>query len=323
MHPGKPRLLDQMKAAIRTKHYSLKTEKSYVQWIRRYIYFHEKQHPQEMGALEVQRFLSYLAVEKHVSASTQNQALNALVFLYKHVLRKELGSIDAVRARRPKHLPTVLTKKEAQRVLAHLSDTKQIMARLLYGSGLRLMECLRLRVKDVDIAAKQIIVRDGKGFKDRVTILAETVVPALKEHLVRVKALHKDFLSRGFGEVELPYALEKKYPNAKYEWCWQYVFPARSVSTDPRSGARRRHHIHESSLQKAVKKAARLSGISKHVGCHTFRHCFATHLLEAGVDIRTVQELLGHKDVKTTMIYTHVMKKPGINIISPLDEKKP
>ncbi|MBA7683278.1 Tyrosine recombinase XerD [subsurface metagenome] len=321
MNTGKPKLLDQMKTIMRIKHYSLKTEKSYVHWVRRYIYFHKKQHPIQMGALNVQKFLSYLAVEQHVSASTQNQALNALVFLYKHVLKKELGSIDAVRARRPKHLPVVLTVEETQRVLSQLSGVKQLMARLLYGSGLRLMECLRLRVKDVDISANQIIVRDGKGFKDRVTILAETVVPVLNEHLILVEALHKDFLGRGYGEVELPYALARKYPNAKSEWGWQYVFPAKNISTDPRSGIKRRHHIHESNLQKAVKNAVRLSGISKHVGCHTFRHCFATHLLEMGVDIRTVQELLGHKDVKTTMIYTHVMKKPGIDVKSPLDNK--
>ena len=254
MNTGKPKLLDQMKTIMRIKHYSLKTEKSYVHWVRRYIYFHKKQHPIQMGALNVQKFLSCLAVEQHVSASTQNQALNALVFLYKHVLKKELGSIDAVRARRPKHLPVVLTVEETQRVLSQLSGVKQLMARLLYGSGLRLMECLRLRVKDVDISANQIIVRDGKGFKDRVTILVESVVPVLNEHLIRVEALHKDFLGRGYGEVELPYALERKYPNAKYEWGWQYVFPAKNISTDPRSGIKRRHHIHESNLQKAVKK---------------------------------------------------------------------
>ena len=272
-----------------------------------------------MGAPEVQAFLNYLAVDQHVSASTQNQALNALVFLYKHVLKRELGSIDAVRARRSKHLPVVLTREETQKVLSLLSETQRLMVSLLYGSGLRLMECHRLRIKDIDFSAKHIIVRDGKGFKDRVTILSESVIPELKGHLIRVKSLHNDFLKRGYGEVELPYALSKKYPNAKYEWGWQYVFPAKNISTDPRTGARRRHHIHESVLQRAVKRAVRLSGITKHVGCHTFRHCFATHLLESGVDIRTVQELLGHSDVRTTMIYTHVMQKPGIGVISPLD----
>ncbi len=287
---------------------------------RRFILFHKKRHPQEMGATEVQAFLNYLAVDQHVSASTQNQALNALVFLYKHVIKKELGTIDAIRARRPKRLPVVLTREETQKILSLLSGVNHLMARFLYGSGLRLMECLRLRIKDIDYSAKHIIVRDGKGSKDRVTILPETIIPELSQHLVRVKALHDDFLQRGYGEVELPYALVRKYPNAGREWAWQYVFPAKNISTDPRTGARRRHHIHESVLQRAVKHAVRLSGIPKHVGCHTMRHCFATHLLESGVDIRTVQELLGHKDVKTTMIYTHVMQKPGIDIRSPLDE---
>ncbi len=239
-----------------------------------------------------------------------DQALNSIVFLYKHVLKKELGAIDAIRARKPKHLPVVLTVEETLLVLSQLSGIKQLMARLLYGSGLRLMECHRLRVKDIDISARQIMVCNGKGFKDRVTVLAESVIPLLEEHLIRVKALHKDFLGRGYGEVELPYALERKYPNAKYQWGWQYVFPAKNISIDPRYKVRRRHHVHESSLQKAVKNAVRLSGISKNVGCHTFRHCFATHLLEAGVDIRTVQELLGHSNIATTMVYTHVMKKP-------------
>ena len=314
-----PKLIDRMRQIMRVKHYSLRTEKSYVHWVRRYIFYHNKRHPQEMGAGEVQSFLSYLAVNQRVSASTQNQALNALVFLYKHVLKKELGAIDAVRAWRPKRLPVVLAREEAQRVLSLLSGEKHLVFSLLYGSGLRLMECLRLRVKDIDFAAKYIIIRDGKGFKDRVTILPESVVPELKEHLVRVRALHEDFLRRGYGDVELPYALIRKYPNAGQEWAWQYVFPARNISTDPRTGTRRRHHIHESVLQRAVKRAVTLSGIAKSVGCHTMRHCFATHLLESGTDIRTVQELLGHKDVKTTMIYTHVMKKPGIDVRSPLD----
>ncbi len=305
---------------MRLKHYSLKTDKSHVHWGRRFILFHKKCHPQEMGAPEVQAFLNYLAVDQHVSASTQNQALNALVFLYKHVIKKELGTIDAIRARRPKRLPVVLTREETQKILSLLSGGNHLMASMLYGSGLRLMECLRLRIKDIDFSAKHIIVRDGKGSKDRVTILPETIIPELSQHLVRVKAIHDDFLQRGYVEVELPYALVRKYPNAGREWAWQYVFPAKNISTDPRTGARRRHHIHESVLQRAVKHAVRLSGIPKHVGYHTMRHCFATHLLESGVDIRTVQELLGHKDVKTTMIYTHVMQKPGVDIRSPLDE---
>ncbi|MHA1305293.1 MAG: integron integrase [Candidatus Heimdallarchaeaceae archaeon] len=312
--------MDQLSGVMRLKHYSLKTEKSYVHWVRRFILFHKKRHPQEMGAPEVQAFLNYLAVDQHVSASTQNQALNALVFLYKHVIKKELGTIDAIRAQRPKRLPVVLTREENQKILSLLSGGNHLMASMLYGSGLRLMECLRLRIKDIDFSAKHITVRDGKGSKDRVTILPETIIPELSQHLVRVKALHDDFLQRGYGEVELPYALVRKYPNAGREWAWQYVFPAKNISTDPRTGARRRHHIHESVLQRAVKHAVRLSGIPKHGGCHTMRHCFATHLLESGVDIRTVQELLGHKDVKTTMIYTHVMQKPGIDIRSPLDE---
>jgi site-specific recombinase XerD len=293
MHKDKPKLLDQLQEVMRLKHYSLKTEKSYVHWVRRFILFHKKRHPQEMGAAEVQAFLNYLAVDQRVSASTQNQALNALVFLYKHVQKKELGTIDAIRARRSKYLLVVLTRKETQKILSLLSETQHLMVSLLYGSGLRLMECHRLRVKDIDFTAKHIIVRDGKGFKDRVTILPESVIPELKRHLIRVKSLHN--------------------------WGWQYVFPAKNISTDPLSGARRRHHLHESVLQRAVKRAVRLSGITKHVGCHTFRHCFATHLLESGVDIRTVQELLGHSDVRTTMIYTHVMQKPGIGVRSPLD----
>jgi len=249
-------------------------------------------------------------------SAANDQALNAIVFLYKNVLKKELGSIDAIRARKPKRLPVVLTVEETLMVLSQLSGVKQLMARLLYGSGLRLMECHRLRVKDIDISAKQIMVCNGKGFKDRVTVLADIVIPALEEHLIRVKALHRDFLGRGYGEVELPYALERKYPNAKYEWKWQYVFPAKNISTDPRSKVRHRHHVHESGLQKAVKNAVRLSGISKNVGCNTFRHCFATHLLESGTDIRTVQVLLGHSNVATTMVYTHVMKKPGLGCMA-------
>lgn len=272
-----------------------------------------------MGASEVRAFLSHLAEHDNVSASTQNQALNALVFLYKRVVKKELGVIDAVRARRPKRLPVVLTRSEVQTVLSFLSGPQAIMATLLYGSGLRLMECHRLRVKDIDIEQRQIVVRDGKGFKDRITVLPESVIPDLTKHLERTKALHQVFTARGYGEVELPYALERKYPNAKYEWGWQYVFPAKDVSTDPRSGARRRHHVHESTLQRAMKNAIKLAGITKHAGCHTLRHSFATHLLESGSDIRTVQELLGHKDVKTTMIYTHVMNRPGLHVRSPMD----
>ncbi|MBD3270285.1 integron integrase [Candidatus Peregrinibacteria bacterium] len=317
--PKKPKLLDELRSVLRMKHYSYRTEQSYVYWARRYIHFHNKRHPNTMGAREVRLFCSHLAEKERVSASTQNQAFNALVFLYRHVVKKEVGNVDAVRAKRPRRLPVVLSRTEVERVLSFLTGTQAIMATLLYGSGLRLMECHRLRVKDIDIEQRQITVRDGKGFKDRITVLPEAVIPDLTRHLKRTKALHQVFTERGYGEVELPYALERKYPNAKYEWAWQYVFPAKNVSTDPRSGARRRHHIHESTLQRAVKKAVHLAGITKHAGCHTFRHSFATHLLESGSDIRTVQELLGHKDVKTTMIYTHVMNRPGIHVRSPAD----
>ncbi|MES9818905.1 MAG: integron integrase, partial [Candidatus Thiodiazotropha sp.] len=304
---------------LRIKHYSYKTEKSYVSWVKRFIYFHKMRHPTEMGTQDVRAFLNHLAVDRNVSASTQNQALNALVYFYKHVLNQELGIIDAERARKPKRVPVVLSKKDTQTVLANLSGVYSLIIRILYGGGLRLSECLRLRIKDIEFENGQIIVREGKGFKDRLTILPENVVNDLKDHIVRVKSLHESFLSRGYGSVELPYALARKYPQAEYEWGWQYVFPAQNISTDPRSGANRRHHIHESSVQRAVKQAVKQVGIVKKVGCHTFRHCFATHLLEAGYDIRSVQELLGHKDVKTTMIYTHVMKKPGIAVKSPLD----
>jgi len=315
-----PKLLDQLRTALRVKHYSYRTEKSYISWARRFIYFHNKKHPQAMGTYEVRAFLNYLAQHENVSASTQNQALNALVFLYKHVIQKELGSIDAIRARRPKRLPVVLTQKEVEKVLTFLSGTQAIMVTLLYGSGLRLMECHRLRVKDIDFELRQIVVRDGKGFKDRVTVLPESVIPELKNHLERIKALHQVFSKLGYGEVELPYALQRKYPNAKYEWGWQYVFPAKNISTDPRSGARRRHHIHESTLQRAVKGAVRLAGITKQASCHSFRHSFATHLIENGYDIRTIQELLGHSNVQTTMIYTHVAKKNKLGVKSPMDE---
>ena len=300
MENYKPMLSNRLRQAMRLKHYSCQTEKAYVSWLMRYAVFHHQRRPEEMGDAEVRAFLNHLAVDLHVSASTQNQALNALVFLYVHILGRELGIIDAVRARRPKRLPVVLTLEETEKVLSLLTGDNRLIASLLYGSGLRLMECLCLRVKDVDFAAKQIAVHDGKGFKDRITVLPEALTVELSKHLVRVKALHEHFLRIGFGGVELPYALALKYPKAELEWPWQYVFPAKGISKDPRTGARRRHHIHESVLQRAVKAAGRLAGIPKPIGCHTFRHCFATHLLEAGTDIRTVQELLGHNDVSTT-----------------------
>ena len=320
MEPRPKKLLDRVREAIRLKHYSIRTEESYVSWIRRYILFHNKRHPLEMGVPEIQAFLTHLAVDRKVAASTQNQALSALLFLYREVLKKDLdGPIDALRASKPRRLPTVLTREEVRRVITQLSGTHQLMAKLLYGSGLRLTECLRLRVKDIDFAQRAIIVHDGKGQEDRVTILPDSVIAPLQEHLQRVKCLHEEDLAKGYGAVYLPFALERKYPNAHREWIWQYAFPAAKLSNDPRSGVIRRHHIHESSLQKAVRETARRAGINKPVSCHTFRHSFATHLLEDGYDIRTVQELLGHKDVKTTMIYTHVLKRGGLAVRSPLD----
>ena len=316
--PKKP--LDQVREAIRLKHYSIRTEEAYVTWIKRYILFHNKRHPNEMGSTEVEAFLTNLAVEQHVAASTQNQAFSALLFLYREVLKKELdGPIDSMRAKRPKRLPTVLTKEETLKVISYLSGTHQLMAKLLYGSGLRLMECLRLRVKDLDFAHRAVIVRDGKGAEDRVTVLPDSLIPLLQEHLQRIKALHEQDLAQGHGSAYLPDALARKYPNADKEWSWQYAFPANRLSQDPRSRITRRHHLHESSLQKAIRQAAQLAGIEKPVSPHTFRHCFATHLLESGYDIRTVQELLGHKDVKTTMIYTHVLNRGGLAVRSPLD----
>ena len=314
------KLLDRVRDAIRLKHYSIRTEEAYVSWIKRYILFHDVRHPDEMGTAQVEAFLTHLAVKENVAASTQNQAFSALLFLYREVLHKDLdGHINALRAKKPKRLPTVLTKEEVHRVLGHLSGDHLLMAKLLYGSGLRLMECLRLRVKDIDFAQRQILVRDGKGEKDRVTMLPESLVAPLQDHLRIVERTHEEDLTRGFGAVYLPYALERKYPNANREWIWQYVFPSRRLSVDPRSGVVRRHHLHESGLQRAVRAAARAAEIPKKMSCHTFRHSFATHLLEAHYDIRTVQELLGHKDVKTTMIYTHVLSRGGLAVRSPLD----
>jgi integron integrase len=320
MEPRPKKFLDQVRDALRLKHYSIRTENSYVNWIRRYILFHGKRHPNEMDAAEVEAFLTHLAVNEHVAASTQNQAFSALLFLYREVLHKDLGSIDALRAKKPKHLPTVLTKEEVRKVIANLSGTHRLMAGLLYGSGLRLMECVRLRVKDLDFNYHTITVRDGKGAEDRVTMLPQALIAPLQEHLQYVKNLHQADLAKGYGAVYLPDALERKYPNASREWIWQYVFPSDRLSVDPRTGVVRRHHLDESGLQKAVRQAAQQAGINKPVGPHTFRHSFATHLLENGYDIRTVQELLGHKDVKTTMIYTHVLQRGGLAVHSPLDQ---
>lgn len=321
MNKPPKRLLDQVRDRIRMKHYSIRTEQAYVSWIKRFILFHNKKHPKNMGKQEIESFLTHLALDLNVASSTQNQAFNAILFLYNRVLHQPLeDKISAVRAKKPRLLPTVMTNDEALAVLGALSGIHQLMAKLLYGSGLRLMECIRLRVKDVDFGMNQIMVRDGKGKIDRVTMLPESVNSDLKEHLKRVKAIHDNDLNRGYGRVFLPYALGRKYPNADREWGWQYVFPSSSLSKDPRTGAIRRHHVHESSLQKAVKEAVRLVRISKPASCHTFRHSFATRLLENGYDIRTVQELLGHKDVNTTMIYTHVLNRGGKAVRSPLEK---
>ncbi len=317
---AKPRLLDLVRNQIRVRHYSIRTETSYIMWIKQFIRFHQLRHPADMGALEIQDFLTYLAVKRRVSASTQNQALCALVFLYKKVLNLDFEDLnDMVRAKRPARLPTVFTRDQAQLVLAQLDGTIQLMAQLLYGSGLRLLECARLRVKDINFEYKQILVRNGKGNKDRITMLPELVADKLLIHLQETKLLHDVYLSKDAGSVYLPYALDKKYPNAKTEWAWQYVFPACRLSKDPRSGIKQRHHISEQRLQRAVKKAILASNIPLQASCHTFRHSFATHLLESGYDIRTVQELLGHKDIRTTQIYTHVLNKPGLCVNSPLD----
>lgn len=313
------KLLEQARDLMRIKHYALKTEQTYLNWMERYIRFHQMRHPREMGAPEVTAFLSNLAVQGHVSASTQNQALAGILFMYRSVLGINLDGVDAVRAHGDRHLPTVLSIEEVQSLLNNLNGTYRLISELLYGGGLRLMEGLRLRVKDVDLARCEITVRETKSNRDRKAPLARRVVEPLRAHLAVVKAQHERDLLAGFGTVELPYALERKYPNAEREWGWQYVFPAAGFSTDPRSGAVRRHHIYESSVQRAVATAARQTHIAKPVGPHTLRHSFATHMLEAGYDIRTIQEILGHKDVKTTMIYTHVMNRGGLGVVSPLD----
>ena len=315
-----PRLLDRLRIEIRIRHYSIRTEQSYVDWARRFILFHNKRHPSEMGAVEVRDFLSHLAVDRNVSASTQNQAKSALLFLYREVLKIDLPWLDEVIvAKTAKRLPVVLTQVEARDLLGAMSGTMGLMASLLYGTGMRLMEGLRLRVKDMEFARREIIVREGKGNKDRVTVLPENLLLPLKAHLEKVKALHERDLEAGFGEVYLPNALALKYPNAARAWGWQYAFPSPVRAIDPRSGVERRHHIYETSVQRAVREASRLAGIHKPVTPHVLRHSFATHLLQAGYDIRTVQELLGHKDVQTTMIYTHVLNKGGRGVTSPLD----
>jgi integron integrase len=314
------KLLDQLRDAVRLKHYSLRTEKTYVEWARRYILFHDKRHPRKMGVPEIEAFLTHLAAERSVSAATHNQALSAILFLYREVLGIDLPeSVDTLWVRSDRPLPTVLSKEEVRQIIGLMSGTPQLMIKLIYGGGLRLTECLRLRVKDLDFEYRQIVVRKGKGDRDRYTILPESLAPILKDHLESVRVLHRRDIAEGFGRVYMPPALEQKYPNASREWIWQYVFPAPRRSIDPRTGVERRHHLSGSGLQKAVKRAAQKAGIPKRVSPHTFRHSFATHLLEDGYDIRTVQELLGHKDVKTTMIYTHVLRRGPMAVKSPLD----
>lgn len=315
-----PKLLDQVRGKIRLKHYSIRTEQAYVDWIKRYILFFDKRHPKDLGAHEVEQFLTHLAVERRVSASTQNQAKSALLFLYKEVLAIDLPWLDNVeRAKAPKRLPVVLTPAEIQKILAQLDGTNLLITSLLYGTGMRILEALRLRVKDVDFSRKEILIRDSKGFKDRVTMLPIALIEPLNAHLKRVKALHEQDLQAGFGAVYLPYALSKKYPYAERDWTWQYVFPSAKLSMDPRSGETRRHHIQDQVIQRAVRQAVVDANLTKPATPHTFRHSFATHLLESGYDIRTVQELLGHSDVSTTMIYTHVLNKGGRGVSSPLD----
>ena len=315
-----PRLLDRVRQAVRMRHYSPRTEQAYIGWIRRFILFHHKRHPKDMGAAEVAAFLSSLATVGHVSAATQNQALSALLFLYVEVLNMQIGDLAGiVRARRPQRLPVVLSSEEVRRVLSALGGSVRLAAVLMYGAGLRLMECVELRVKDIDVEAREIRIRDGKGRKDRVTVLPTAAVDPLRVQLARVRDLHTRDLEKGAGWVALPDALARKYPNAGREWTWQWVFPATRTYHEVASGQTRRHHLHETVLQRAVKEAVRRTGIAKPATCHTFRHSFATHLLEDGYDIRTIQELLGHRDVSTTTVYTHVLNRGGRGVRSQLD----
>jgi integron integrase len=314
------KLLDHIRAAIRVRHFSPRTEEAYAGWVRRYIMFHGKRHPDQMGEAEIRDFLSFLAVQQKVAASTQNQALAALLFLYREVLRRPMDCVDVgIRAKRPERLPVVLTRDEIRQILAVMPGTSRLVAGLLYGSGLRLMEALELRIKDIDFDRSEIRVRDGKGRKDRVTTLSTTVQAPLREHLRRVRELHDKDLADGAGRVVLPSALSRKYLNADREWGWQWVFPASSRYFDRGGGIERRHHLHETVIQREMRMAVRKAGIAKPATCHTLRHSFATHLLDSGYDIRTVQELLGHRDVRTTMIYTHVLNKGGRGVQSPAD----
>jgi len=316
----KPRFLNLVRERIRTKHYSIRTEEAYVGWIKKFIFFHNKRHPAEMGKLEMEQFLTYLAVERNVASSTQNQALAALLFMYKEVLQMEPPWVENVtRAKKPQRLPVVLTKTEVSQLFEGIPISYQLQVKLLYGCGLRLMELVRLRVQDIDFGYHSITVRAGKGDKDRVVMLPPSTIEALQTQLAETKRIHDIDLNNGFGEVYLPNALERKYPNANKTFAWQYVFPSRNIATDPRSGKKRRHHMHEQALQRTIKQAAIRANIHKKVTPHTLRHSFATHLLESGYDIRTIQELLGHKNIETTMIYTHVLKQGGKGVVSPLE----
>jgi integron integrase len=317
----KLKLLDQIREVMRLKHYSLRTEQTYGDWVRRYVQFHRMRARAEMLPAEpkIEAFLSDLAVNGRVAVSTQNQAFNALLFVYREVLHVPVGNIESVRATRPARVPTVLTPEEARQVIVAMSGTPQLVVKLIYGGGLRLLEALRLRVQDLDFEMKQLTVRDGKGAKDRYTVLPESVIPALREHLGRVRLTHEQDLREGHGAVYLPGALDRKYPGAPRQWGWQYVFPARDLSTDPRGGITRRHHVDEATVHRAIKLAVARTSIAKRVSSHTFRHSFATALLQRGSDIRTIQELLGHNDVSTTMIYTHVLRQGGAGTKSPLD----
>jgi len=316
-----PKLNDQMRESMRVRHYRARTEETYCQWVRRYILFHQKRHPKDMGEPEINIFLTHLAVKEKVSASTQNQALSAILYLYRHVIGRDIGDLgEVIRARKPKRLPVVMTRKDVKAVLDQLSGDKWLIASLLYGSGLRLMECMSLRVQEVDFQASEIIVRDGKGGKDRRTMLPQKLIAPLLEHLRKVKVIHEKDLAEGWGRVQMPHALDRKYPNAPTEWRWQWVFPQENRWVNNKTKEQGRHHMDESLIQKAVREAVGRAGLKKRATCHTFRHSFATHLLETGYDIRTVQELLGHRDVKTTMIYTHVLNKGTSGVRSPVDE---
>jgi len=320
--PARPGVLEVMRDRLRARHYAYRTEQSYLAWVRRYLRFFRGRHPRDLGENDINRFLTFLATDRHVSASTQNQALSALLFLYREVLDQPLPRIaDVVRARRPKRLPVVLSRAEVWAVIGHLDGVPRLVASLLYGSGLRLLEALRLRVQDVDFGLRQLTVRNGKGRKDRVTMLPDALREPIREHLTAVRALHQCDLDAGLGATPLPYALARKYRHAAHRWSWQWVFPSGSVRPHPRTSEPVRYHLHPSIIQKAVAEAVRTSGLAKRATCHTFRHSFATHLLEDGADIRTIQELLGHKDVKTTMVYTHVLNSTGgRGLASPLDQ---